>query len=281
MKQQADKERKDAEVWKMRDKVILSTKDLMFKKRPVKKLVDWYVGPYTIDEVVSTNVVKLQLPTLMRIQAVVNVSWVVWYKEQVGQKAEEVKLVEVEGVKEWEVEKILNKRKVRRVVKYLVQWKRFIAKHDSWERKEDLENAKEVVVEFEGRLNAEVRKQEKLDIAEERDFKRGELPEKYIEKMLYKWNNRKFENEYLRKLERSWEKWKEKDKMIWREKASSFRVENLKEGVMLESWTIDFIVVFIFYFNFILILFCFYFYIGLGVSVTSWSQLLQTCHTAR
>ena len=232
---------------------MLSTKDLMFKKRPVKKLVDWYVGPYTIDEVVSTNVVKLQLPTLMRIHPVVNVSWVVWYKKQVGQKAEEVKLVEVEGVKEWEVEKILNKRKVRRVVKYLVQWKRFIAKHDSWERKEDLENAKEVVVEFEGRLNAEVRKQEKLDMAEERDFKRGELLEKYIEKMLYKWNNRKFENEYLRKLERSWEKWKEKDKMIWREEASSFRVETLKEGVMLESWTIDFIVVFIFYFKFILI----------------------------
>jgi len=36
------------------------------------------------------------------------------------QKKEEVKLVEVEGVKEWEVEKILNKRKVRRVMKYLV-----------------------------------------------------------------------------------------------------------------------------------------------------------------
>ena len=37
-----------------------------------------------------------------------------------GQKVEEVKLVEVEGVEEWEVEKILNKQKVRGVVKYLV-----------------------------------------------------------------------------------------------------------------------------------------------------------------
>ena len=36
------------------------------------------------------------------------------------QKKEEVKLVEVRGVEEWEVEKILNKRKVSRVVKYLV-----------------------------------------------------------------------------------------------------------------------------------------------------------------
>jgi len=41
-----------------------------------------------------------------------------------------------------------------------------MAKHDSWERKEDLENTKEVVVEFEGRVNAEVRKQEKLDMTE-------------------------------------------------------------------------------------------------------------------
>jgi len=31
-----------------------------------------------------------------------------------------VKLVELERVEEWEVKKILNKRKVREVVKYLV-----------------------------------------------------------------------------------------------------------------------------------------------------------------
>jgi len=31
-----------------------------------------------------------------------------------------MKLVEMEAVEEWEVEKILNKRKIREVVKYLV-----------------------------------------------------------------------------------------------------------------------------------------------------------------
>jgi len=30
-------------------------------------------------------------------------------------------------------------------------------------------------------------------MAEERDFRRGELPEKYIVKILYRWNNGKFE----------------------------------------------------------------------------------------
>jgi len=37
-----------------------------------------------------------------------------------GQKKEEVKPVEVKGVEEWEVERILNKQKVKGVVKYLV-----------------------------------------------------------------------------------------------------------------------------------------------------------------
>jgi len=93
----------------------------VFKERLARKLVDQYIGPYTIEEVVSTNAVKLRLPTLIRIHLVVNVSWIVWYKEQVeGQKEEERKLIEIEGVKEWEIEKILNKRKIRGVNKYLV-----------------------------------------------------------------------------------------------------------------------------------------------------------------
>ena len=68
------------------------------------------MGPYAIEEVVSSNVVKLQVLSSMRIHPVVNVSRIVRYKEQVkGQKKEKGKSVEVEGVEEWEVEKILNK----------------------------------------------------------------------------------------------------------------------------------------------------------------------------
>ena len=40
MKRQADKGRKEAEVWEVGDKVMLSIKDLVFKEQPVKKLVD-------------------------------------------------------------------------------------------------------------------------------------------------------------------------------------------------------------------------------------------------
>ena len=121
MKRYADRGRKETEEWKKGDRVLLSTKDLVFRERLSKKLMERYVGPYAIEEVVSSNVVKLRLPSSMRIHPVVNVSQIVRYREQVkGQKKEEEKPVEVEGVEEWEVEKILNKKKIRGVVKYLI-----------------------------------------------------------------------------------------------------------------------------------------------------------------
>ena len=71
-------------------------------------------------------------------------------------------------------------------------------------RKENLKNAEEALKEFKGRISAEVRRQEKIDRVEERDFRREELPEKFIARMLYGWNDGKFEEEYLKKLERNW-----------------------------------------------------------------------------
>ena len=97
-----------------------------------------------------------------------------------------MKLVDVKGVKEWEVERILNKRKVRGVVKYLVQWKKFTAEYHSWEKEEDLENTKKVVAELKRRMNTEVKRQKKLGIVEKKDFRRRELLEKYTVKILYR-----------------------------------------------------------------------------------------------
>ena len=61
---------------------MLSTKDLVFKERPVRKLMEKYVGPYEIEEVVSSNAMKIRLPISMRIYPVVNVSQIAQYKEQ-------------------------------------------------------------------------------------------------------------------------------------------------------------------------------------------------------
>jgi len=121
-----------------------------------------------------------------------------------GQKKEEGKLVEIEGVEEWEVEKILNKKKMRGVEKYLIRWKEFTAEGDTWERKENLKNAEELIEEFK-RGEIVVRQQ----VEEEEEYRRMELPGKFTAKVLYGWDDQRFEEEYLDKLEKNWKKWKE------------------------------------------------------------------------
>ena len=58
---QTDKRQKDAEKQNKRDKMILSTKDLVFKKRPARKSMEQYVRLYIIEETISSNTVKLRL----------------------------------------------------------------------------------------------------------------------------------------------------------------------------------------------------------------------------
>jgi len=96
MKRYADQSRKETEDWEKGNRVLLSTKDLVFKERPAKKLMERYIGLYVIEEVVSSNAVKLRLPISIRIHPVVNVSWIVWYKKQKKrQKKEERNPIEV------------------------------------------------------------------------------------------------------------------------------------------------------------------------------------------
>ena len=81
--------------------MILSTKNLIFKERSVKKLTKRYIGSYIVEEVISKNIVKLKLLTFIRIYLVVNISRIVRYREPVKrQKIEESKLVEVNRVEE-------------------------------------------------------------------------------------------------------------------------------------------------------------------------------------
>ena len=60
-------------------------------------------------------------------------------------------------------------------------------------------------------------------IREEEDgtYSRSELPGRYMAKLLYEWDDRKFKREYLKRLEGNWRQWKG-GKFFWR--------KNLKRG---------------------------------------------------
>jgi len=53
------------------------------------------------------------------------------------------------------------------------------------------------------RIRIKKEKEMKLNLEAE-EFKRGELPRKYTAKLLYGWDDKKFDEEYLKKLERNW-----------------------------------------------------------------------------
>ena len=89
MKRQTDRNRKEAEEYRVEDKVLISTKDFSMElmKRAMKKLTEKFIGPYVVKKIVSENAVELELPALLRIYPVVNVRRIVKYREQVeGQK---------------------------------------------------------------------------------------------------------------------------------------------------------------------------------------------------
>ena len=81
MKRQADRNRKEAEEYRVGDKVLISTKDFSIElmKRVMKKLMEKFIGPYVVKKIVSENAVELELPASLRIHPVVNVRRIVKY----------------------------------------------------------------------------------------------------------------------------------------------------------------------------------------------------------
>ena len=65
------------------------------------------------------------------------------------------------------MEKILNKRMVQGKDKFLVQWKGYMAEEDTWENRENLGNAKELVEEFEREYGEEVEELRRQELEEE------------------------------------------------------------------------------------------------------------------
>ena len=128
MKKYVDRKRGETDGYKVRDLVMLSTKDLKYQmvRRRTEKLTKRFVSPYKVKKIVSSNAVELELPSTIKIHLVVNVSRICKYIGQVeGQRKEQLLPVIIEGEEKREMERILNKRQVRGKDKYLVQWKGF------------------------------------------------------------------------------------------------------------------------------------------------------------
>ena len=123
MKKFMDRKQGKGKEYRVGDLVLLSMKNLKWqmKGRRSEKLTERFIGSYKIKGIISSNAVELDLPKSIRIYPIVNVSRVQLYKPQVErQKKTPPKPVIIKEEKEFEVEKILNKRMVWGKEKFLV-----------------------------------------------------------------------------------------------------------------------------------------------------------------
>ena len=139
------------------------------------------------------NTVELELSSTVKVHLVVNVSRIRWYVGQVeGQRKKQLALVIIGGEKEWEVERILNKRQVREKDKYLVCWKGFTVESDTWKERENLKNAQEAIKEFEKKYQQDIEDMAKQE-QEKRTFRREELPKRFTAKKLFGWSDKRYD----------------------------------------------------------------------------------------
>jgi transposase InsO family protein len=160
----ADQHRRDA-TYQVGDWVLLSSANITAdfeKNRPTRKLAPRFIGPFQISEIISPVNYKLDLQGQLDIHPVFHVSLLKPYKrnppEFEGREIARPPPVIVEGEKEYEVEKILDKRVHRRRTEYLVKWRGYDQFESTWLPAKELTHAKEALQEFEntspGRLES-------------------------------------------------------------------------------------------------------------------------------
>ena len=131
------------------DLVMLSTKNLK-QKRPNKKLSDKAIGPFIIRNRVGKQAYRLALPPIYRIHNVFHVSLLELYRRRDNSTMPAYTASElIDGEEEWEVEKILDKRKRKGEVEYLIRWAGYPVEYDQWVPEEDMEHAQELRDAFE------------------------------------------------------------------------------------------------------------------------------------
>jgi Chromo (CHRromatin Organisation MOdifier) domain len=144
-----DKKRKERS-FQVGELVMLAAKHIR-TLRVSKKLADRFLGPFKILSRKGQNAYTLELPQKYgRLHPTFHVSLLEPYRMREGYETPAP--IDIDGEKEWEVERILDLKESKHGVKrYLVRWKDFSEADDTWEVEKNLKNARELVRDYESR----------------------------------------------------------------------------------------------------------------------------------
>ena len=80
---------------------------------------------------------------------------------------------------------------------------------NTWEGRENLKNTKEAIKEFKKEYRKDMEDVARQERKEE-TFQQEELPGRFTARTLYGWSDKQYDQEYWRRLERNWRRWKSK-----------------------------------------------------------------------
>lgn len=127
--------------------VLLATKNIE-TKRQNKKLDYKYIGPYKILEKISENNYRLDLSPKVRLHPVFHISLLESTEGNIMAKYGNEHETEVEGPEEYEVEKILEQRRVNNQTEYLIKWKNYPESDNQWEPAKNLTHVQRLLKDF-------------------------------------------------------------------------------------------------------------------------------------
>ncbi|EFQ96955.1 hypothetical protein MGYG_09215 [Nannizzia gypsea CBS 118893] len=153
-----DKQRMEAPTFERGEKVFLLRRNIK-TLRPNDKLDHRKIGPFKILEKTGQVNYKLQLPEHMKIHPVFHVSLI--EKAPQNAKPYEPEIQQENQEQEYEVERILDEKRINGKIHYLVKWKGYDDSENTYEPMRNLQNATQAIEKYHQRRDSQEEPREK------------------------------------------------------------------------------------------------------------------------
>jgi transposase InsO family protein len=134
-----------------RQKVLLSTINFKLAHPGMRKLLPKWVGPFEVTERIGKVAYKLDLPPNLKMHNVFHVQLFKKYRDN-GKVQPPPPPIEIDDSLEYEVERVLGHRKVKRGKgtrkEFLVKWLGYKHEHNTWEPEKHLTHCEDLLADY-------------------------------------------------------------------------------------------------------------------------------------